>query len=125
MTFQALDTKGKLFLDLVDVDDKPIELLYSKGSSWLKFFGHSNSLCTRASRAITNHAPISKYRIRFFPKEDFSCSCGSYPIKSRRHILHECRRFNNYWNPRRDSISHFVLFLEFNLGAFAFRNNSI
>ena len=125
MTFQASDTKGKHFLDLIDVDDKPIEPLYSKGSSWLKFFGHSNSLCARASRAITNHALISEYRIRFFPKEDFSCLCGSYPIESRHHILHECRRFNNYWNPRRDLISYFVLFLEFNLGAFAFRNDSI
>ena len=23
-------------------------------------------------------------------------------------------RFNKYWNPRRDSLSHFILFLEFN-----------
>ena len=125
MTFQASDTKGKHFLDLVDIDNNPIKLLYTKGSSWLKFFGHSNSLCTRASRAITNHALISEYRIRFFPREDFSCPCGSYPIKSRYHILHEYRRFNNYWNPRRDSISHFVLFLEFNLSTFAFCNDFI
>jgi len=33
MTFQASDTKEKYFLDLVDSDDKPIELLYIKGSS--------------------------------------------------------------------------------------------
>ena len=123
--FQASDSKGKHFLDLVDGDDNPIEPSYTRGGSWLKFFGHSNSLCARASRAITNHAPIGEYRIRFFPREDFSCPCGSYPIESRHHILHECRRFNNYWNPRRDLISHFVLFLEFNPGAFAFRNVSI
>ena len=122
MTFQASDIKGKHFLDLVDDDDNIIELSYIKGGSWLKFFGHSNSLCTRASRAITNHAPISEYRIRFFPREDFSCPCGIYPIKSRHHILHECKRFNIYWNPRRDLISYFVLFLEFNPGAFAFHN---
>jgi len=112
MTFQASDIKGKHFLDLVDDDDNIIELSYIKDGSWLKFFGHSNSLCTRASRAITNHAPISEYRIRFFPREDFSCPCGINPTGTRRHILYECKRFNNYWNPRR----------EFNPGAFAFHN---
>ena len=123
-----LSTLAKLekhFLDLVDADNKPIEPLYIKGSSWLKFFGHSNFLYVRATRAITNHAPIGEYRLRFFSREDFSCLCRLYPIKSRHHILHKYKRFNNYWNPRGDLISHFVLFLEFNLGIFAFNNTSI
>ena len=125
MIFQASDIKGKHFLNLVDNDNNIIKLSYIKGSSWLKFFDHSNSPCTRASRTITNHALISKYRLRFFPREDFSYSCGIYPIKLKCHILHECKRFNNYWNPRRDSISYFVLFLEFNLGVFVFHNTLI
>ena len=50
INFQASDTKGKHFLNLVVGDDKPIELSYIKDSSWLKFFGYSNSLCTRATR---------------------------------------------------------------------------
>jgi len=83
-------------------------------------FGYSNSLCVCATRAITNHALIGKYRLRFFPREEFKCLCSLYPIKSRRYILHECGRFNGYWNPRRDSLSHFVMFLELDLGAFAF-----
>ena len=29
-------------------------------------------------------------------------------------------RFNSYWNSRRDSLSHFVMFLEFNLSTFTF-----
>ena len=66
MTFQVSDFKGKQFLDLLDSNDNIIEPLYIKGRSWLKFFGHSNSLCARASRAITNHAPIGEYRLRFF-----------------------------------------------------------
>jgi len=74
----------------------------------------------RATRAIVNHAPIGEYRLRFFPKEEFSCPCGLYPIESRWHLLHECKRFNNYWNSRRDSISHFVLFLVYNSNAFSF-----
>ena len=125
MMFQASDSKGKHFLDLVDSDDNSIKPLYIREGSWLGFFGYSNSLYTRVFRAITNHALISEYRLRFFPREDFSCLCESYPIESRSYILYECKRFNNYWNPRRDLISHFVLFLELNPGAFAFYNDSI
>ena len=123
MTFQASDRKGNHFLDLLDNDLKAIELSYSKGGPWLQAFGHSNSLCAWAVRAITNHAPIGEYRSCFFPNMDFSCPCNNYPIETRRHILYECQRFNRYWNPRRDMLSHFVMFLTFNLNAFAFINN--
>jgi len=123
MTFQASDLKGRNFLELVDSDNIPLEPTYCKGGSWLQFFGHSNSLCARVTRAITNHAPIGEYRLKFFLTKDFSCLCGLYPIKMRRHILHECRRFNKYWNPRRDSIAHFVQFLERNLQAFSFTSS--
>ena len=123
ITFQASDGKGNHFLDLLDNDLKAIEPSYSKGGPWLQAFGHSNSLCARAVRAITNHAPIGEYRLRFFPNMDFSCPCNNYPIETRRHILYKCRRFNGYWNPRRDMLSHFVMFLTFNPNAFAFINN--
>jgi len=123
MTFQASDLKGKLFLDLLDDNNNIIKPSYTKGGSWLKVFRHSNSLCVHALRAITNHAPIGKYRLKFFPREEFKCSCSSYPIESRRHILHECDRFNGYWNPRRDSSAHFIMFLVANLSAFAFTDN--
>ena len=73
-------------------------------------------------RAIVNHVPISKYRLQFFPKEEFKCLCGFYPIKSRHYILHKYQRFNNYWNLRRDLLSHFILFLEFDSSAFVFNN---
>jgi len=85
-------------------------------------FGHSNSLCARVMRVITNHALIGEYRLRFFSREDFSCLCGLYPIKTQKYILHKCRRFNEYWNPRRDSLSHFILFLEFNPNVFVSTN---
>ena len=93
------------------------------GSSWLKYFGHSNSLCVRAIRAIMNHVLIDEYRLRLFSQESFNCPCDLYPIKTRQYILHKCRRYNEYWNPRRDTISHFILFLEFNPNAFAFANS--
>jgi len=69
--FQALDAKGKQFLDLLDSDNNIIKLSYIKGSLWLRHFSHSNSLCTKAIRAIINHTPIGEFRLRFFPREDF------------------------------------------------------
>ena len=96
MIFQVSDRKGRNFLNLVDDDYKDIELSYIKGSPWLQTFGYSNLVCAHTTRAITNHAPIEEYCLRFFPNEDFKCSCGNYPIESRRHILHNCTRFNGY-----------------------------
>ena len=61
MTFQASDRKGRQFLDLVDDNLNAIEPSYTKGGPWLQAFGHSNSLCACATRAITNYAPIGKY----------------------------------------------------------------
>jgi len=123
MTFQASDRKGKHFLDLLDNELNIIEPSYTKGGPWLQSFGHSNSLCARAARAITNHAPIGEYRLQFFFSMDFSCPCNNYSIKSRKHILYECCRFNGYWNPRRDMLNHFVMFLTANLNAFTFNDN--
>lgn len=120
MTFQILDLKRNNSLDLVDGNNKILELLYYKNGTWLQFFGHSNSLCTRVTKVITNHTPIREYHLQFFPREDFSCLCNLHPIKMRCHILHEYKRFNEYQNPRRDLIAHFVQFLVLNLSAFAF-----
>jgi len=123
MMFQALDGKGKHFLDLVNDNLNIIEPVYTKGEPWLQVFSHSNSLCACATRAITNHAPIGEYQLRFFPNEDFKYSCNNYSIELRRHILHKCRRFNRYWNPRRDSLNHFTMFLITNPNAFTFTDN--
>ena len=78
MTFQASDLKENQFLDLLNDNNNIIELSYIKGGLWLKTFGHSNSLCAHATRAITNHAPIGEYRLRFFPREEFKCLCSLY-----------------------------------------------
>ena len=125
MIFQASNLKGNQFLDLVDNDNNIIEPTYVKGGSWLKVFGHLNSLYAYATRAITNHAPISKFRLKFFPRKEFKCPYDQYPIKTRCYILHECGRFNEYWNPRRDSLSYFIMFLVFNPSAFSFLNSLV
>ena len=49
MCFQASNRKGNNFMDLLDNDFNIIELSYTKGEPWLQAFGHSNSLCTRAT----------------------------------------------------------------------------
>ena len=122
MTFQASDSKGHHFLDLLDNELYDIEPSHVKGGLWLQSFGHSNSLCAHATRAITGHAPIGEYRLRFFPCMDFSCPCNNYSIESRKHILYECCKFNGYWNPRRDMLNHFVIFLTANPNAFTFND---
>jgi len=83
MTFQVSDSRGKNFLNLLDDNLYPIKPSYSKGGPWLLQFGHLNSLCACAIRAITNHTPIGEYRLRFFPRESFTCPCGTYPIETR------------------------------------------
>ena len=124
MTFQASDRKGRQFLDLIDNNFNIIEPFYTKGGPQLQSFGHSNSLCACTTKAITNHALIGEYRLRFFLSEEFRCSCGNYPIESKRHILHDCTRFNRYWNSRQNSLNHFVMFLVANPNAFTFINSS-
>jgi len=90
MRFQASDGKGNNFMDLLNDDFNIIELSYTKREPWLQAFGHLNSFCTRATRAITNHMPIGEFCLRFFLNEDFKCLYNNYPIETRRYILHEC-----------------------------------
>ena len=123
MTFQVSDGKGKHFLDLLDGNLNVIEPSYARRGLWLQAFSHSNSLCACAVRAITNHTLIGEYRLQFLPNMDFACPCNNYSIEPRRHILHECQRFNGYWNPRRDTLNYFVMFLTTNLNAFTFNDN--
>jgi len=96
MIFQALNGKRSNFLNLTDDNYEEIEPSYIKGGPWLQAFGYSNLLYTWATRAITNHAPMEEYCLRFFPNEDFSCLCDDFPIKSRRHVLFDYKRHNGY-----------------------------
>ena len=115
--------KRLLYKCCIDNDLKLVKLSISKGRPWLKYFGYSNSLCTRTTRIIVNYVPINEYQLRFFSQKEFKCLCSLYPIKSRHYILYKYRRYNNYWNPRRNSIMYFILFLEFDSNAFFFRDS--
>jgi len=121
-SFQASDYKGKNFLELCDDNLFPLIPSTIKGGLWLQHFGHLNTLCTRATKTIINYAPMREYHLRFFPKDNFSYLYSLYSIKSRRHILYKYRRFNKYWNLRRDSIGHFCLFLTYNTNTLYFED---
>jgi len=71
-------------------------------------------------QAIVNHTSIGEYQLNFFSQEEFKCLCELYPIETCHHILHEYKRYKNYWNLRHDTIGHFTFFLEFNRNAFSF-----
>ena len=45
MTFQALNYKGNNFLDLTNGNSYHTKPTYTKNSTWLKHFEHSNTLC--------------------------------------------------------------------------------
>jgi len=83
MSFQVSNLKGRNFLELLDSDQNPVELSTINGGPWLQHFGHSNLLCTRATRAIINHTSTGEYHLRFFSKKEFLCPCSLYPIESR------------------------------------------
>ena len=87
-TFQTLDLKGRNFLNFINNNLLIIESSYTKGG---EHFSFSNSLCAQATQAITNHASIGEYQLRFFLREEFSCLCRSYLIELRHHILYNCK----------------------------------
>ena len=78
-------------------------------------------ILTLTLKSVHTFVLQQEYYLRFFLKEDFKCPCSLCSIESRRHILHNCMRSNNYQNLRQDTISHFMLFLEFNSSAFSFK----
>ena len=97
------------------------EMPYAKGGGWLPFIGESVTLCARATRAILNHAPIGKFRQRFFPAECTHCLCGHCQVETRRHIFANCRQFAHF--PLTDlvpTVKDFVKFLKEYPSAFAF-----
>ena len=82
MFFENSLYKENNFLDTYDNDDHIILPTYTKGGGWLNTIGISNSLYTRATRLITNHAPIGKYRARFFPDKTNSCACNNNQLET-------------------------------------------
>jgi len=72
MTFQVSDLKEKIFLKLLNDKSNPIELSTIKGSLQFQYFDHSNSLCTRATKAIVNYTSIREYQWNFFPRKEFA-----------------------------------------------------
>lgn len=64
--FLSIRQKKSTFpIELLDDNNNPIKLSYTKGELWLKHFGHSNLLYMRALKAIINHMLIGEYWLNF------------------------------------------------------------
>ena len=48
---------------------------------------------SRMARAITNHAPIGEYRLRFHPDLDPICPACPQCLQTRTHVLFHCSRY--------------------------------
>jgi len=75
-SFFTSQKKGQLFLDFEDKKQIVIKPTYTKDSSWLLAISFTNALCIHFTHMTTDHAPIGKYRQRFFPNSPLSCLCG-------------------------------------------------
>ena len=117
--FQSPEYRGNNFLFNLGTAHKPS---FKRGGPWLFDFG-PNSLMSRWTRTILNHAPIGEYRRRFLkhlPRSMHLCKCGAG--ETRLHILLRCPL---YWR-RRQANQVFTPeglfeFLDFNKSAFMFR----
>ena len=66
-SFLSIRQKKSTFpIELLNNNNNPIKLSYTKGELWLKHFGHSNLLCIRALKAIVNHVLIDECWLNFF-----------------------------------------------------------
>ena len=119
MFFENSQYKGNNFLDTYDNDDHVILPMYTKGGGWLNTIDTSDSTYARATRLITNHASIGKYRARFLPNEANSCACNNNQLETRHHVLRECPLYRRY-NYVEYVLSKIVDFLQINPRAFCF-----
>ena len=58
MFFKNTPYRENQSFNTYDDDNNLVTLTYTKGGSWLKFIGISNSICTQATQLITNYAPV-------------------------------------------------------------------
>ena len=108
---------GSRFLRLKDEQGRPLHPASKKGGPWLFRFGEDPSLMSRATRAITGHAPIGEYYARFNIPESHRCACGCFG--SRDHILNSCRVYRHKRHPASPEV--LVDFLNANSLAFGFQ----
>jgi len=122
MFFKNSPYKRNNFLNTYDNNDHIIFPTYTKGGGWLNTISISNSLCTSATRLITNYASIDKYRIRFFPDKTNSCVCNNNQLEIQYYVLYKCLLYRGY-NYVGYILSRIVDFLQTNPHTFCFLNS--
>ena len=115
---------GKGFL-LLRNGGKRLEPTHVKGGPWMAAFGSNRQLCARAVRAITGHAPVGVYGLRFKKLETERCRhCGARQ-ESVKHILDACPAFyRDGDDDKRLNLGGFKRFLRMNLNAFVFADST-
>jgi len=99
--FKDSKKKGQLFLEFEDNNECVIKPTYTKGGLWLLHIGISNSVCTRFTCMILEHAPIGEYQQRFFPNTAIHCPCGKVDVKIREHIFMQCKQYEATLCPKK------------------------
>ncbi|TFK16366.1 hypothetical protein FA15DRAFT_711921 [Coprinopsis marcescibilis] len=118
--FQHASYRGKHFLQMGDMRDRPLKPSTLKGGTWLSFTA-SESIATtaRMARCILGHAPLGEYRARFNINGEIQCRCGTF-IETCAHLFGRCSftQHGKTDSPRR--LGELMDFLRANPRTFAF-----
>ena len=74
-------------------DSPELRRVVHTGNIPLSYFD-GNSLCARAIRFLTGHAPTGEYRARFHPHMPTHCDCWVGGTQDRLHIVDQCSWFD-------------------------------
>ena len=123
--FQHPAYQGRSFLHLEKSGKRLAPSHLNGGGPWLQKMGKSNAHTARMVRAISGHAPIGAYRIRFNLSEEGWCSCTPRRFETRDHVLKFCPACTRSSNPAlRSEFVSFLSFLEKNPRTFSFEDSS-
>ena len=93
------------------------------------FFNISNNdigMLSRMACALTNHAPIGEYRMRFYPDFDPLCPACPLHVQTRKHVFFHCPRYMplhsslTNWSHDKANSKSWKSFFTCNVSAFTF-----
>lgn len=120
--FQSPADHGCSFCMLFDSADRPLAPLHLSGASWLQHTGGCHGTAARLTQAVSRHAPIGSYHVRFFVDELISCPHCHAILKTVDHIIYKCPHYLRA-SPLVACLPHrwLLTFLTDNPEAFAFQ----
>ena len=88
-----MQTQGRAYWGRSWPDSPELRRVVHTGKFPLSYFD-GNSLCARAIRFLTGHAPTGEYRARFHPHMPTHCDCWVGGTQDRAHIVDQCSWFD-------------------------------